>query len=309
MAMLIISPGRDLKRWTDALQAEDPSVPLLFPGQVQNPAEITFALAWDHPSGIFRNYPNLRCISSFGAGVDHLINDADIPPHIRFVRIIDPLLSNDMFEFTLAVVMKHLRKLTRYCRYQRESTWKKHAYLRMADVCIGVMGTGVIGHHVATGLQKAGFRVCGWGRDPGRKTAYKRYHGRGQLRNFLSSSNILVNLLPLTSKTVGIINSSLLNSLPPGAYLVNLGRGTHVVEEDLIHAIDSGHLSGAHLDVFDPEPLPGHHPFWSHPGIDISPHVASLTDPCSVAPQIMENYHRNKKKKPLKNLISRELEY
>ncbi len=309
MGILIISPGRDLKRWTDALQAEDPSVPLLFPDQVQNPDKITFALAWDHPSGIFRNYPNLRCISSFGAGVDHLINDADIPPHIRFVRIIDPLLSNDMFEFTLAVVMKYLRKLSLYCRYQGKSTWKKHAYLRMADVCIGVMGTGVIGNHVATGLKKAGFRVCGWGRGPGRKTAYKRYHGRTQLRDFLSSSNILVNLLPLTSKTLGIINSNLLTSLPHGAYLVNLGRGAHVVEEDLIRAIDSGHVSGAHLDVFDPEPLPGHHPFWTHPGIDISPHVASLTDPGSVAPQVMENYYRNMQNKPLMNMVSRELEY
>lgn len=309
MAILIISPGRDLKRWTDALHAADPSVPLFFPEHVKDPAKITFALAWNHPKGMFRSCPNLRCISSFGAGVDHLMNDPDIPPYIEIVRIIDPLLSNDMFEFSLALVMKHLRKLSRFCRYQSKGLWKKHGYLRMTDIGIGIMGTGVIGNHVASGLQNAGFRVSGWGRKPGPKRVYKRYHGAEQLDTFLSASDVLINLLPLTSQTKGIINRSLLMKLPPDAYVVNLGRGAHIAEEDLIQTIDEGHISGAHLDVFDPEPLPGSHPFWTHPGIDITPHVASLTDPRSVAQQVMENYRRAEEGKPLKNLVSRELEY
>ncbi|TVR42714.1 MAG: glyoxylate/hydroxypyruvate reductase A [Bacteroidia bacterium] len=309
MSILIVSPGKKLNRWKDALKAVDPSVAVFLPEEVKNPLDITFALSWNHPKKMFRKYPNLKCISSFGAGVDHLLSDTQIPMHVEIVRIIDPLLSKDMFEFALAVVMKHLRKLTRYTRYQEASIWKKHEYLRMQDIQIGIMGTGMIGHHVASELQRVGFRVAGWNRTGGQPTSYDKYHGTDQLNDFLKVSDVLICLLPLTRQTRGIINYSLLRELPVDAYVINFGRGAHVNERDLIRAIDEGHISGAHLDVFEEEPLPENHLFWQQPGIDITPHVASLTDPDSIAPQVMDNYHRSREGSPLNNLVSRDLGY
>ena len=309
MSILIVSPGKKLNRWKDALNAVDPSVAVFLPEEVKDPLDITFALSWNHPKKMFRKYPNLKCISSFGAGVDHLLSDTQIPKHVEIVRIIDPLLSADMFEFALAVVMKHLRKLTRYTRYQEASIWKKHEYLRIKDIRIGIMGTGMIGHHVASELQRVGFRVSGWNRTGGQPTSYDKYYGTVQLNDFLKVSDVLICLLPLTRQTRGIINYSLLKALPADAYVINFGRGAHVNERDLISAIDEGHISGAHLDVFEEEPLPENHLFWQQPGIDITPHVASLTDPDSIAPQVMENYHRSREGMPLKNLVSRDLGY
>lgn len=309
MSILIVSPGKNLDRWVEALKEADPSVPVYLPEQVKDPADITFALAWNHPPGFFRPFTNLGGISSFGAGVDHLVQDSQIPSQVTITRIIDPLLSGDMAEFALAVVMKHMRGLTRYCRYQSENRWKKHSYLRIKNVGVGVMGTGMIGHQVASFLLRAGFSVSGWGRTPGRDTVYRKYHGKTQLGDFLKRCNILICLLPLTSATQGIINQHLLRKLPQGAHLINLGRGAHVQEKDLIQCLDEGHISGAHLDVFDPEPLPEDHPFWEHPEIDITPHVASLTDPRSVAGQVIENYHRLQKGEPLINTVSKELGY
>ncbi len=309
MSILIVSPGKKLNRWKDALNAVDPSVAVFLPEEVKDPLDITFALSWNHPKKMFRKYPNLKCISSFGAGVDHLLSDTQIPKHVEIVRIIDGLLSADMFEFALAVVMKHLRKLTRYTRYQEASIWKKHEYLRIKDIRIGIMGTGMIGHHVASELQRVGFRVSGWNRTGGQPTSYDKYYGTVQLNDFLKVSDVLICLLPLTRQTRGIINYSLLKALPADAYVINFGRGAHVNERDLISAIDEGHISGAHLDVFEEEPLPENHLFWQQPGIDITPHVASLTDPDSIAPQVMENYHRSREGMPLKNLVSRDLGY
>ncbi len=309
MSILIVSPGKKLNRWKDALNAVDPSVAVFLPEEVKDPLDITFALSWNHPKKMFRKYPNLKCISSFGAGVDHLLSDTQIPKHVEIVRIIDGLLSADMFEFALAVVMKHLRKLTRYTRYQEASIWKKHEYLRIKDIGIGIMGTGMIGHHVASELQRVGFRVSGWNRTGGQPTSYDKYYGTVQLNDFLKVSDVLICLLPLTRQTRGIINYSLLKALPADAYVINFGRGAHVNERDLISAIDEGHISGAHLDVFEEEPLPENHLFWQQPGIDITPHVASLTDPDSIAPQVMENYHRSREGMPLKNLVSRDLGY
>lgn len=309
MSILIVSLGRNLDTWIEALKKTDPSVPVLKPDQVTNPSEITFALAWNHPPGMFRDYPNLGCISSFGAGVDHLVQDPDIPAHVAIARIIDPLLSQDMYEFALAVTMKHFRRLSVFFRYQLEKQWKKHRYQRIKDVKVGVMGTGMIGDHVAKQFRKVGFEVIGWGRTYREETNYKRYYGLDQLNTFLAETDILICLLPLTDSTKGIINHDLLMTLPQGAYVINLGRGPHVVDEDLIRVIDDGHIAGAHLDVFDPEPLPAEHPFWSHPKIDITPHVASITDPYVLASQVIDNYHRLMNNKPLQHVISREKGY
>ncbi len=309
MSLVIISPTRSLTPWVSALQKEDPSVEIVFHHQPHDQQQVEFALAWDHPPGIFSDYPNLKCISSMGAGVDHLLSDPAIPSHIPVVRIIDPKLSQDIFEFALAVIMNRLRGLTQYRLNQTRSYWKKQPYLNIAAVRVGVMGTGVIGHHAATRLQQIGFSVQGWSRTPGQQTSYRKFAGPEQLADFLEQTDILICLLPLTPATQGILNHNNLLKLPRGSWLVNLGRGGHLVDHDLMQVLESGHLQGANLDVFEQEPLPAGHPFWSHPQINITPHIASLTTPGSVAPQIVDNYYRARQNRPLLNVVDRSRGY
>ncbi len=309
MALVIFSNVHKVTPWIDALKEADPEIEVITHDQIKDKHKVLFALAWNHPKGIFREYPNLKCISSMGAGVDHIMTDPDIPEQTKIVRIVDPLLSQDLAEFSLAVVMNHMRGLTSYRLRKEQSIWKISRYKRIADVKVGVMGTGVIGNHVAAFLQSCGFTVSGWGRSPGSPGTYKRYHGADQLKDFLGEINVLICLLPLTPQTRGILNHETLAMLPQGAFVVNLGRGGHVVDQDLISLIDSGHLSGASLDVFEKEPLPVGHPFWAHPSIEITPHMASLTAPESVAPQIVENYRRAITGQELLNQVKRELGY
>lgn len=309
MTLAIFSNVHKVKPWVDALKEAGPEIEVITQDQIKDKQRVLYALAWNHPRGIFREFPNLKCISSMGAGVDHIMTDKDIPGQIKIVRIVDPLLSQDLAEFSLSVVMNHMRGLTGYRLKKEQKLWKRSRYKRITDIKIGIMGTGVIGNHVATFLQSCGFTVSGWGRSPGSPGAYKRYHGADQLKDFLAEINVLICLLPLTPQTRGILNRNTLAMLPQGAFVINLGRGGHVVDQDLISFIDSGHLSGASLDVFEEEPLPVEHPFWSHPAIEITPHMASITAPESVAPQVVENYRRAINGQQLLNQVKREQGY
>lgn len=292
MSILIASNAIQPQAWIEALKAVAPDIPVLTLEEVSDVSAIKFALAWNHPAGVFQQFPNLLAVSSMGAGVDHMLKDPDFPGHVPMVRIIDPKLSNDMFEFALAVIMGHLRNLNYHARNQQHGLWKKKHYLGMADVRIGVMGDGVIGSHVATCLQAVGFDVSSWGRTEGAERSYRKYSGSEQLPAFLQQSDVLICLLPLTDSTRGMLNGTHLSYLPQGALVVNLGRGAHVVDADLIRLLDQEYLSGAYLDVFVTEPLPAEHPFWTHPKIHVTPHIASVTTPASVAPQVIENYRR-----------------
>lgn len=309
MAIVVVCDFDNLDPWINALKKVDPSVDIIKIKEVEDKSSVEFVLAWNYPHGLFREYPGVKTISSMGAGVDHLINDPLLPKHINIVRIVDPRLSQDMYEFALAVIMNRLRQLTHFRENQQRGIWKKKRYLRISDIRVGVMGTGAIGNHLAIRLHKAGFTVSGWGRTAGKPVPYKKYHGQEQLPVLLESSDILICLLPLTAATKDILNKDNLQLLPKNAWLVNLGRGEHVVDEDLIEMLDSGHMDGANLDVFREEPLPAGHPFWEHPKVLITPHLASLPFPESVAPQIIENYRRTKEDSPLLNIVDRELGY
>ncbi|MFO7923160.1 MAG: glyoxylate/hydroxypyruvate reductase A [Bacteroidales bacterium] len=309
MAIVVVCDLDNLEPWTKAMKMVDPSVDIITIDEVKDKSSVQFVLAWNYPHGLFREYPGLKTISSMGAGVDHLVNDPLLPENIKIVRIADPMLSQDMYEFSLAVIMNRLRLLTNFRENQIKGVWKRKRYLRISDIHIGIMGTGVIGNHIASQLHKSGFSISGWSRTAGQKVAYKKYHGQQQLPDLLENSDILICLLPLTPATAGILNRDNLQRLPKNAWLINLGRGGHLVDDDLIEVLDSGHLDGANLDVFRKEPLPADHPFWSHPKIFITPHIASLPYPESVAPQIIENYHRTINNKPLINKVNRERGY
>ena len=309
MALVIVSETLQLQPWIAALKKAGPEVEILTQQEVKDPGKVEFALAWNHRPGICKEFPNLKTISSMGAGVDHLMKDPDIPQHIRIVRIIDPMLSQDMYEFVLALILSRMKNLRLFQEQQQQKVWKKKRYLRMGQLRVGIMGTGVIGHHVATALLKVGFNVLGWSRTEGQPSGYRKFFGQEQMKDFLNRTDILVCLLPLTPETKGILNRGHLTMLPAGAGVINVGRGGHVVDEELIEVIDSGHLDGASLDVFQEEPLSPQHPFWSHHKIQMTPHNASLTDPDSVAPQILENYYRTLRGEPLLNMVNREAGY
>lgn len=288
----------------DAFRAQRPDLEVYVYPETGPAEAVEFVLAWNHPRGIFKSFPNLKCIASTGAGVDHILRDPDIPEGVQITRIVDEHLTRDMGTFVASLALQHVRGLQSYKDAQRSHTWKQHTYLRPKDLTVGVMGLGVLGRHAAEQLRQLGFKVHGWSRSPKLLEGIGTYAGEEELDAFLASANILVCLLPLTEETANILYKETLSKLPQGAYVINVARGEHLVDEDLIELLDKGHLSGASLDVFREEPLPEEHPFWNHPAIFVTPHIASVTNPASAVKQILENYDRIRRGQPLENLVS-----
>ncbi|MGD1856036.1 MAG: 2-hydroxyacid dehydrogenase [Leptolyngbyaceae cyanobacterium] len=308
MALSLICPNRDLGPWVAAIQKIAPNLDLRVWPEDGDKAEVTFTLVWAQPQGIFAQYPNVQVIASMGAGVDSLLQDGSIPASATVVRMVDSRLVSQMGDYVLAAVLNHVRQFPNYGQYQQQRRWQPLAPRNVDQVTVGVMGLGQIGSAVATRLSQIGFNVLGWSRREKAISNVQVFSGQ-QLSDFLAASEILVCLLPLTPETENILNADTLGQLPPGAYVINVARGNHLVEPDLLTLIDNNYLSGACLDVFRQEPLPQNHPFWSHPNITITPHVASLTNPVSVAPQIVDNYRRMTAGQPLLNQVDREQGY
>ncbi|MEM1254298.1 MAG: glyoxylate/hydroxypyruvate reductase A [Cyanobacteria bacterium P01_H01_bin.21] len=309
MTLSLICPTKDLAPWVAAIKAIAPEIDLRVWPDDDDKADVTFALVWAQPEGIFAQYPNLQVISSMGAGVDNLLQDPSIPDQTTIVRMVDPRLVSQMGDYVLAATLNHVRQFPTYAQQQHQQQWRSLPPRDVDDVTVGVMGLGQIGSAVATRLLQVGFQVIGWSRREKSIAGVGVFSGQNQMQDFLSASEILVCLLPLTSATENILNAETLAQLPQGAYLINVARGNHLVEEDLLSLLGSNHLSGACLDVVRQEPLPQKHPFWGHPKITITPHVASLTDPISVAPQIVENYRRMMAEQPLLNQVDRQQGY
>lgn len=306
MSVLVISPGRDPEVWARELRNQHPGMNVFVYPEAHDKEEVEFAVSWKHPRGIYKNYPNLKVIASMGAGVDHITSDPEIPEHIKITRVIDNDLSKDMSAFVLGLILDYLRNIS---FHHENRKWEPKKYKRIADVQVGIMGLGVLGTAVAKTLQLNGFNVLGWANSAHQLEGIKTFSGVAHLEEFLQQTSILVNLLPLTSLTENILNKGLFQKLPKGAYVINVARGEHLDEQDLLEMIDSGHLSGASLDVFRKEPLPEEHPFWSHPKIHITPHIASITNPKTVVPQIIENYERMTEEEELMNVVERQKGY
>ncbi|MFD2516444.1 2-hydroxyacid dehydrogenase [Salinimicrobium flavum] len=306
MSFLIICPQRDPKAWVEAIQAYAPHMDVEVYPDVKDREKVEFVLSWRHPHGIFNKFPNLKVIASMGAGIDHIIEDPDIPEHIEITRVIDEQLTEDMAVFVLSLILNHLRNLSvHHCSID----WDPQHYKRPREVQVGIMGLGVLGTGVAEKLIRNNFNVTGWSRSKKEIPEVTTFHGEDQLQEFLIGSDVLVCLLPLTPETEDILNKPLFGQLPVGAYVINVARGHHLVEEDLLEMIGKGHLSGASLDVFRKEPLPEDHPFRKEDRIMITPHIASITHPRSVVPQVVDNYQRMKSGEDLKNKVSREKAY
>ncbi|MEX2642752.1 MAG: glyoxylate/hydroxypyruvate reductase A [Acetobacterales bacterium] len=303
MALVVIDPGRDTHRWEEVLKPLDPELDIRHEPDTGDPAEILYALTWNHPPGALTGYPNLRFICSMGAGIDHFLKDDRMPEGVPCVRLVDRLLTSAMTEYVLTHVLRYHRQVEEFRAAQAAREW---AHLPTPDTeltQVGIMGLGMLGGDAARQLADFGFRVAGWSRTPKHIEGVACYHGRDQLGEFLKETRYLVCLLPLTPETEDIIDREVLKALPQGACVINSARGRHLVDEDLIEALDSGHIAGATLDVFRTEPLPADHPFWTHPRVFVTPHAASHTVARSVAPQIIENIRRVRAGEPLINQV------
>lgn len=304
MGVVIIRQDDKIEEWRNALQAGATGVQFYNYLQDHPKDSIEVAMVWKHPPGILKKYPSLKYIASLGAGVDFLLEDPDIPQSIVITRVVDPVLATDMSEFVIGVLFSFMKNLDRYKIDQLRAVWDPIPYKRIDELTVGIMGIGALGRQLAQDLHQLGFNIIGWSASAKKLNFMKSYAGDEQKSEFLSKAQVLVCLLPLTPSTANILNKELFDQLPKGAYVINVARGGHLVDKDLIDSIDCGQLSGACLDVYHQEPLAREHPFWKHPNILMTPHVASVSDVQAVVPQLLENYHRFKMGRPLLNEVS-----
>lgn len=304
MAILLSTKATAMAEWRSALLAVDPALEIrLFP-ETGAPEEIDVAICWSsHDMAELRRYPNLRLLVSMGAGVDHLLRAPGPPPGVPVARLKDERLTTAMGEWVLLNVLRFHRQDAEYRAQQAARVWKELPAPDTARRRVGILGLGQLGCHAAGLLGAVGFPVLGWTRRPRVVPGVACFDGADGLAAMLAQTDILVCLLPLTPQTRGIINAQSLSLLPAGAFVINSGRGGHVVADDLLAALDSGHIAGAALDVFEPEPLPADHRFWGHEKVLVWPHASSITIPGSAAPQVVENIRRVRAGQPLINLV------
>lgn len=292
MSLLLIAKDRDMNPWKEALLEEDPNLDIEVWPRVDKKERVSFAVSWNHPKNVLDGYPNLKVVSSLGAGADHLLNDESLPESVTFTRVVIPSLKDQMAEYVLNAIQNYRFHTSRYVDQKREGFWSKHDPVPKTECAVGLMGLGEMGQAVAGSLATNGFEVNGWSSSKKKLNGIRSF-SKTELDDFLTTSNILICLLPLTKETSGILNLDVFKKLKEPSFVINVGRGGHLVEEDLIYALDTGHLNGACLDVFEEEPLPENHLFWNRPKIMITPHIASITDPKEAAKLIVENYKRS----------------
>lgn len=269
---------------------------------------VEYLVAWEPPPRWTEMFPNVRVLFSSGAGVDQL-DLPSIPKHIQVARMVEPGIVQGVVEYVLMAVLMLHRKLPEYLRQQASAVWRGSPGVAASDVRVGVMGLGVLGQAVIERLNVFGYRCYGWSQSQKPVAGCTTFAGEERLEAFLSCCDILVCLLPLTENTRGILNSRVFDALPPGAALINTGRGAHLDEAALLDALAAGRLSQAILDVTEPEPLPPSHPFWKHPHIMVTPHIAGSTRPESAALVLIDNIRRHQRGEPLTDAIDRSKGY
>lgn len=291
MSLLLIAPNKDLETLKNAITSLDDNIDVEIWPRVANKDRVTFAVAWNHPKNTLSDYPNLKAVSSLGAGINHLLDDESISSETKLCRLVTTSLKSEMAEYVLQAVLAYRHHTVRYADQRREAYWGKHEIIPKNDAAIGVLGLGEMGATVAADLAEKGYQVNGWSISKKHIPNVQTF-SENEFEDFLSKTNILICLLPLTPKTKGILNLDVFKKLKQPAYLINVGRGQHLEEEDLVYALDTQKLTGAWLDVFHEEPLPKNHLFWSRPNIMITPHIAAVTNAKEAAERLIDNYKR-----------------
>lgn len=312
MSILVAAEFSDAEwaAWWPVLEAALPSETLLreVHGELEADA-VEVALVANPPRASLAALPRLRLIQSLWAGVDRLLADDSVPAHIPLARMVDPMMSQAMAQTALWAVLSLHRGFFDYAQQQLRREWRQLEQRRADEVTVLVLGLGEMGRTTALRLAANGYRVCGWST---RATALPGIHtwaGPAALDAALAEAHIVVNLLPLTTATRGLFNRQLFARMRPAADLVNLARGGHVVQADLLDALAGGLLRRAVLDVFQGEPLEANHPFWSHPQVTVLPHIAANTDPRSAADLVVRNVRALRAGLPLAHLVDRSRGY
>jgi glyoxylate/hydroxypyruvate reductase A len=270
--------------------------------------EVTCLLTWDVPADLSEQFPSLEILYAIGAGVDH-IDLRSIPKHVDLVRMVEPGIRAGMNEYVVMAVLGAHRDLVAYVAQMDERKWKELPLVPARERRVGIMGSGFLGLSVLDALKPFGFQLRLWSRSARRIKKVEIFSGADELESFLSGCEILVCLLPLTSETRRILNSSVFGALPSGAVVINVSRGGNLVQEDLIAALDRGHLRAAILDVCEPEPLAPDSPLWSHPKILLTPHIATRTHAESAADAVIHNLDRHRRGELMEHLVDRNRGY
>lgn len=305
-AKLLFLGGNDrFEAWSRAFAELAPEIEPLPYAPGLDVFDVPYCIAYKSASNIWPAMNGLRIVFCRGAGVDRLLVDPSLPRHVPVVRMVEPELTRGMVEYVLWQCLFHHRKVWELEAAQSCAAWRPHTYPAPWDRTIGIMGLGELGSAAAAKLVEFGFQVRGWSRTPKSLPKVESFFGQDRLPAFLSKTEILVCLLPLTDETRGILNASLFAQLPRSASLINAARGGHLVEADLSAAMASGQINAATLDVFETEPLPSDHPFWLTERLYITPHNASITDPRSAAWRIAKQIAKYEAGEGLDNIVDR----
>ena len=277
-------PGADIREWQAGDTAAD------------------YAIVWRPPQAFFDDQPQLKAAFNIGAGVDALLR-LNIAPTTQLVRLDDAGMGAQMAEYVCHALIRHYRQFAAYDAQQQAGNWLQREVPQRSAMPVGIMGLGVLGQRVARAVAQFDFPVNGWSRSAKEVPGVRCYSGADGLQDFLAASRVLVSVLPATPETRDLINRDTLSRLQPGAYLINVARGSQLVEEDLLALIAEGYMAGAALDVFQTEPLPADHPFWRHPQITITPHTAALTNRAESVAQIVGKMVALETGKPVAGLV------
>lgn len=304
-SLLIIVPLSWAPLWTEPLAKSGRALNVFLHGRDEYVlGDIDYVLSFRPPPGFLTTLPNLKAAFSLGAGVDGFLIDPDYPRQVPLVRFVNPQLSIEMAQYAVMQVLLFHRKQDVFDRSQQEHKWRQMMLPRPTEQTrIGVLGFGEIGQLTGGRLRDLGFPVAGWSQTKKTVPGIESFAGHSVLDAFLARSDILICLLPLTPGTRGILNAALFGKLPEGAFVINVARGGHLIERDLIAALDSGHLAGAALDVFETEPLPEDNPLWAHPKVRATPHIAAISDPQITVDMMLDGIARLESGKPLENVV------
>jgi len=306
MTLLVVVPDRNNDKLIAKLELLLPQVDIVEWRDSLDCCDVEFVLAWNPPETIWASLPNLKVIASYGAGVDSLIKQRNLPA-VTVTRIVDPNLALSMAEYVLHSIGYFKLRFNQYLLNKSSQYWKpRRAHTGNR---VGILGLGELGLAVAQRLTINNYEVSGWSRSQKTIDNIETYSGAKGLDQMLASLDYLVCLLPLTPETQGILDAKLFNLLPKGAVLINVARGDHVNEADLITALNTEQLSGAALDVFSTEPLMKENPLWQHPNVLLTPHVSAVTNVDTACDQIADNYSRFKQGMTLNHVIDRKLGY
>ena len=301
--------GESAESYIREMRRLDPSLEIREWPDIGNPEDVDIAMVWKMPHGELAKFPNLKLIISMAAGVDHVLSDPDRPEGVPIVRVTDPHMARSMGHWFLMNILRLHRETAHYDKLRSQKIWPAEIAFDTDSVSVGILGLGYLGVHVAQMLKAVGLRVQGWSRTEKNLDGIHSFSGRIGLDQMLSNTNYLACLLPNTAVTEGIMNLSLFNKMPRGSYVLNAGRGSQLVESDLLEALNNGQIKGAALDVFETEPLPKDHPFWTDSRILLTPHHAAEVFLPAAAKIFLKNIYSIRNNQPLMGLVNQELGY